>query len=87
MSDLGEKLEGEVEALKRARDELRVQIQLGKAEARDLWDKTEHRWHEVESKLKLVSREAEEPLREAGSAAREVLHEIGEAYKRIRRAL
>jgi CBS domain-containing protein len=87
MSELGEKLEEEIESLKRTRDELKVQMNLAKAEAQDLWARMEHKFQEVESQVKLTKRDAEEPLRDAGNALRALVHEIGEGYKRIRQAL
>jgi CBS domain-containing membrane protein len=85
--DIGEKLADEFEALKRVRDELRVQIHLAKADARDLWDRTERKLEEVEGSLRLLSKGAEEPLQDAAEAARGLLREIREGYRRIRDAL
>ena len=85
--DIGEKLADEFEALKRVRDELRVQIHLAKADARDLWDRTERKLEEVEGKLRLVSKGAEEPLQDVAEAARGLLREVREGYRRIRDAL
>jgi CBS domain-containing protein/ElaB/YqjD/DUF883 family membrane-anchored ribosome-binding protein len=87
MTDLGDKLNDEFESLKRTRDELRVQMQLAKAEAKDLWARMEEKLQEVESRVKLTSREAEAPAREAKEAIRSLLHEIGEGYRRIRKVL
>ena len=87
MSDLQAKLDEEMEALKRVRDELRVQVHLGKAEAQELWEAMEHKWHEAESKLTRVARDAEEPLHEIGEAARSLLREIRDGYKQIRESL
>ena len=83
-SHLGAKLAGEFEALKRTRDELRVQIRLAKADARDLWDRTERKFEEVERKLRLVSRQTDAPLREV---VRVLLREIRDGYHRIRQTL
>ena len=83
-SHLGAKLAGEFEALKRTRDELRVQIRLAKADARDLWDRTECKFEEVERKLRLASRKTDAPLREV---VRVLLREIRDGYHRIRQTL
>ena len=87
MSGLGERLQEQVDELKRLRDELRVQAELAKMEARDLWEHSEKRWEELESNLERVGREAQEPIEKVGEAARQLVHEIGEAYKEIRRLL
>jgi hypothetical protein len=87
MAELGEKLSAELEELKRVRDELRVRIHLGAAEAREVWEKTERKLGELEAKVRLVRREAREPLHEVGAAARLLLQEIRDGYRRIRDAL
>jgi hypothetical protein len=81
------KLSEEIEDLKRVRDELRVRIHLGKAEAKDLWEATEAKLQEVESKVRHVASQAEEPLHEVGEAAKLLLEEIRDGYHRIKAAL
>jgi acetoin utilization protein AcuB len=85
--DIEKRLANEIDDLRRVRDELRVKIHLGKAEAKDLWEKTEHKLHEAEAKLKSISEQAEEPLHDIGEAARLLLDEVRDGYKRIRAAL
>ena len=82
-----EKLTKELSELKRMRDELRVRIHLGKAEAKDLWEATEEKLQQVESKLRSVAEQADEPLHDVGDAARLLLEEIRDGYHRIRSAL
>jgi F0F1-type ATP synthase membrane subunit b/b' len=84
---LEEKLSEEFEGLKRIRDELRVKIHLGKAEAKELWERSEQKVGEVESKLKFISEQAEQPLNDVREAAKLLLGEISDGYKRIRDAL
>jgi F0F1-type ATP synthase membrane subunit b/b' len=79
-----DKLSEEFEELKRVRDELRLKIHLGKAEAKDLWDKSELKFEDVESKLKHVSEQAEQPLSDVRDAAQLLLSEIRDGFKRIR---
>lgn len=85
MSDLGEALSEQVDELRRLRDELRVQAELAKMEARDLWHGAEARWKDLDAKLEQVSRETREPLGKVGDAAKELVHEISAAYKQIRK--
>jgi predicted transcriptional regulator len=85
MSGLGERLQEQVDELKRLRDELRVQAELAKMEARDLWETSEKRWDDLESNLERLGREAHEPLEKVGEAVKQLVHEIGEAYKEIRK--
>ena len=84
MSELGDRLNEELDQLRTVRDELRVQAHLGKLEVRELWEQAEHRWGELETKLESLRREASEPLHDVGEAARDLAQEIGKAYKRLR---
>ena len=81
------RLSQELEELRRVRDELRIKIHLGRAEAKDLWEKTENKLEEFENKVKSVSSQAEEPLHDVGEAAKHLLDEIKDGYRRIRAAL
>jgi CBS domain-containing protein len=87
VSDLSHRFQEDLKALRRARDELRVQIHLGAAEVKDTWEHLEKKWNEVEAKARLVAREAEEPMRDVGGAARKLLDEIRQGYAKIRKAL
>ncbi|MDJ0867337.1 MAG: CBS domain-containing protein [Myxococcota bacterium] len=79
-------VEAEFEGVRRARDELRVQAHLAKAEARDLWKELEHKFQEAESKVKLVLREAEGPAEDIAEAAGQLLRELRDGYRRLRDA-
>lgn len=76
----------EFEALRRTRDELRVQAHLGVAEAKDLWEGLEAKFRQAEAKVKLVLREAEHPAEDVAEAARELFRELREGYRRLRNA-
>ena len=67
----------EVDALARLRDELRVQLALGRLDARDEWAHLESRW----AKVKQV---AESVAHEAGESLHDVLHDIREGYRKLR---
>ena len=87
MTDLGEKIEEELESLRRTRDELRVQVHLAKADAKDRFEQLEKKFSEAESKVKSIAREAQEPLQDVKDAARQLLREVRSGYKHIRDAL
>ena len=87
MTDLGEKIEEELETLRRSRDELRLQIHLAKADAKDRWEELECKFYEVERKAKYIAREAQVPLEEIRVAARQLLREIRSGYEHLRDAL
>jgi CBS domain-containing protein len=80
------RIERELDAVRRVRDELRVKIHLARADARDLFEKLEHRFADAEAKASLLRREAREPLHEAGEAAAGLLRELRDGYRRIRDA-
>jgi len=85
--NIEERLSEELQDLKRVRDELRVKIHLGKAEAKDIWDRSEQMLEEAESKLKSISEQAEQPIQDVRDAADLLLGEIRDGFKRIREAL
>ena len=82
-----DRLENELQDLQRIRDELRVQVHLGKAEARELWEKSEEKIEAVEAKVRSIRKQAEQPLDNVRDAARLLLDEIREGFERIRTAL
>jgi ElaB/YqjD/DUF883 family membrane-anchored ribosome-binding protein len=85
MSDLDDALSREVEQLKTLRDELRVQIHLAKKEAQQAWGTAEKSWEDLESRLRQIKRQSEEPLEKVADATRQLVHEIGDAYRTIRK--
>jgi CBS domain-containing protein len=82
--DVSFRVQREIDDLRRLRDELRVQIHLGKAEALDVWNDLEKRWSELEGKAKLLADRAGEPLEDIAAAADLVATEVREGYRRIR---
>ncbi len=76
-----------IASLRQQRDELRVQMHLAKADARDEWEKLEKRWEQIEAKLEKAGSEARSSAGDVGAAIEQVASEIGRAYDRIRKAL
>jgi hypothetical protein len=66
----------EVDALVRLRDEIRVQLALGKLEARDGFEQLEQRWHALKRAAGLTSAELEETLHD-------LLREIRDGYQKL----
>jgi CBS domain-containing protein len=87
MSEIGDRIEQEVDSLRRVRDELRVQTRLARADAKDLFEELEGRWRELEGRLEQLAREAREPVQEVGEAVRLLLKEIQEGYRKVRGSL
>jgi uncharacterized coiled-coil DUF342 family protein len=84
MSEARGRFDDELDDLRRVRDELRVQANLGKAEATELWEKLEHRFEELEAKVKAKAKAAGEPLADIGDAAQLLAEEIRKGYRRLR---
>lgn len=87
MSDLAQRIDEELDVLRQARDELKVQVHLAKAEAQDLWEQLEDKYERVENHAKQIARDAEQPLNDVADAAKLLIDEIREGYKQIRAAL
>lgn len=77
-------LQRELASVRRLRDEMRVQLHLGKAEVRDRWEELEGRLHDAEERVGRVLREAEAPMHDAAAALRGLLAELRDAYHRLR---
>ena len=77
----------EVEGLQRLRDELRVQLHLGKAEARERFEKLEQTWQHLESRLKVIREESGEDLGQIREAAGLLVGEIRDGYRHLRSLL
>jgi hypothetical protein len=84
MSNLKQVFEQDLAALRATRDELRVQLHLAKADAKDEWNRIEKSWERVERELAVVGEHAKQPLADMEHAMRGLLSEIKQSYARIR---
>ena len=87
MSEEGDRTQEILEKLKQQRDELRLKIHLGRAEARDEWDEMEAKWTALKQRLKAAGGEAGEAKSDIGAAARDLAGELKKGYERIREKL
>ena len=87
MSDMDQKLAALKADLRQTRDELRVQMHLAKADARDEWDKLEGKWEEFQRTMDKVEDAAEDAADDVGDAMSSLGEEIKEGYKKIRDAI
>ena len=87
MSDLNDRLHQEAENLRQLRDELRVQLHLGAAEAREVWEGAEKKLEHLEGKLKVLRDQASESAHDVAEAAKLLLSEIADAYKHLKQLL
>ncbi len=78
MSDLSHWLQEEYEKLKTRRDELRVQLDLGKKEVEDAWREADEKWGDLESKMKLMGNLARQTAEEVSEAAGELVEDTRE---------
>jgi CBS domain-containing protein len=79
-----ERIRGELESLRTLRDELRVRIHLGKADAQDLWDHLERRFGELEMHARRAAERTEAPLHELGESVRHLVEELRRGYRELR---
>jgi uncharacterized coiled-coil DUF342 family protein len=87
MPTMREKLRETLEKLEQERDELKVRIHLGKAEAREEWDKLDARIAELRNRLDRAGDEAGEVMEDVGTAARLLADEIRQGFARLRKTL
>lgn len=87
MGDLSDRLSEELEALRQLRDEFRVQLELGRAEALNRWEELEADWQHLEGKLRLLRNESRGELDDVAEAARTVLERIQQGYRHLRSLL
>jgi BMFP domain-containing protein YqiC len=87
MATMRERMQEMLEKLEQERDELKVRMHLGKAEAREEWDKLEVRIGELRARLDKAGDEAGDVMEDVGAAAKLLGDEIREGFARIRRSL
>lgn len=80
-------IKSEIESLRAARDELRVQVHLGAVEAREAWEKAEKNWSHLEGRIKVLGEATQESLEEIGTAAGILADEIRRGYQHLRKLL
>ena len=73
--------------LRRRRDELNLQIHLGKAEARDGWQKLELRWQQLKPKMRAAGSEASKVGRNVLAGLRLIVDELRKGCARLRNRL
>jgi hypothetical protein len=91
MTERKEGLDDLIESLKQQRDELRVQMHLAGAEAKEEWERLEKKWNrfvaEKSAESKPVRDAVEESAKDVGTALEQVAEELKKGYQRIRSLL
>lgn len=85
--NLKEALEHDLATMAKARDELRLQLKLAKADARDDWRRLEDTWQRVEEEIKRIGDHSKEPVKDMGAAARSLIGELKHGYARVKAQL
>jgi len=87
VSELANKLKEDLESLRKLRDELRVKANLGTKEIRDLWQETETKWRDLESKRQEIGKATTEAARDVSVALGNLAKSLRDAYTHIRSKL
>lgn len=77
----------QIDALKAARDDLRVRLHLGAEDVREDWEHAEVLWARLQGEMHRLSDVSRRPSRQLRTAAASLIHEVGVAQARIREAL
>jgi hypothetical protein len=85
--DLEDKVEKLMDDLATQRDELRVQMHLFAADAKNEWEELEEKWQHLQGKMGVVGKTAKASAQEIGAASEQLGEELGRAYKRLKMAL
>ena len=85
MTSTKQELEKLMATLAQQRDELKLQLHLAKAEAKDEWDALEGKWEQAQGKLAQVQTAASESLEDVRAAADLLADELKNGYERIRK--
>jgi hypothetical protein len=85
--DLKGLFQQELNRLAEIRDELRIQLNLAKADAQQEWDKLEVSWGRVQEELQRVATNTKEPVHNISASARQLLDELKLGYERVREQL
>lgn len=85
--EVSRRLQEELDIAKQLRDELNLQLHLGAAEAKQVFEATEDKLAEVEGMVRRIVHEVEKPLHEINESAHRLLHEIRQGYSRVRELL
>jgi hypothetical protein len=84
MSSSRSEIERIIERLKTERDELKLKLHLGQADAKDEWLELERKWQSIESKLPGVKAEVGTAADNVWAAVELAAEEIKKGYDRIR---
>lgn len=76
-----------ISKLKQQRDELALQMHLGKAELKDEWDAVQRKLDQLNDRFEPLKKAAAESSEDVWESLKQVGEEIKEGFHRIRKAL
>jgi hypothetical protein len=85
--DFRETLQKDLELLGKARDELKLQLHLAKADAKSEWARLESTWQRINEQLQLTRNGTEQPIKDISMAAKTLIDELRNGYARVREQL
>ena len=83
--DIKEEIGELIADLKQQRDELRVQMHLAGAEAKEFWEDVEKKWHHFEARSAQFRAEARDAGADIAEAVKLLGSEIRDGYDRLRK--
>jgi hypothetical protein len=87
MAEMPDWLTRELAGLRELRDEMKLQLHLGKADAKEAFEGIEKRWQHLEGKLKVLREESKDDLAQIGEAAKLLTQEIRDGYRHLKKLL
>lgn len=84
MSEWMDQFKQDLETLRQVRDEIRVQLHIGKADAKDRWHKLEDKWIDVEGRMRDIGSESFHAI---SDATKRMMGELKRDYEELRDAL
>ena len=73
----------EIETLQQTRDDLRVRLHLASSDVKDVWDRLERKWLELEDNAKALANAPEPAAQKIADAAHGLIAEIRDGYLRL----
>jgi hypothetical protein len=73
----------ELETLTKLRDELKVQMHLGKTEIKQDWERLEATFQRVQDELRYTGEQTKQPAKDISTAAKALLDELKRGYERV----
>jgi len=87
MTEKAPELQPLMDDVQRQRDELRLQLHLAKAEAKQEWEHLEVKFDQARAKMAVIGREAGKAAHEVGAALKLALEELRKGYDQVRKLL